>query len=106
MEHHQIKIRKIKLKDLDEFSQNALNDPAYQNIAPISLVRAGSQAKNPHAEPDDITLLVALCNGRCVGYHGLLPGILKVDENEYIKYLIEKCESCLIELKAYMKLNN
>ena len=81
MEHHQIKIRKIKLKNLDEFSQNALNDPAYQNLAPISLVRAGSQAKNPLAKPDDISLLVALCNGRCVGYHGLLPGILKIDEN-------------------------
>lgn len=81
MEPHQITIRKIKLKDLDEFSHNALNDPAYQNIAPISLVRAGSQAKNPHAEPDDITLLVALCNGSCVGYHGLLPGILKIDQN-------------------------
>jgi GNAT superfamily N-acetyltransferase len=81
LEHHQIKIRKIKLKNLDEFAQNALNDPAFQNIAPISLVRAGSQAKNPHAEPDDITLLVALCNNRCVGYHGLLPGILKIDEN-------------------------
>ena len=80
MEHHPIKIRKIKLKNLDEFSQNALNDPAYQNIAPISMVRAGSQAKNPLAEPDDITLLVAICNDRCVGYHGLLPGILKIDE--------------------------
>ncbi|MGD8447432.1 MAG: GNAT family N-acetyltransferase, partial [Desulfobacterales bacterium] len=81
MEHHQIKIKKVKLKDLDEFSQNALNDPAYQDIAPISLVRAASQVNNPLAEPDDITLLVALCKGRCIGYHGLLPGILKIDEN-------------------------
>jgi len=81
LEHHQIKIRRIKLKNLDEFSHNALNDPAYQNLAPISIARAGSQAKNPLAEPDDITLLVALCNGRCIGYHGLLPGILKIDEN-------------------------
>jgi GNAT superfamily N-acetyltransferase len=81
LEHHQIKIRKIKLKNLDEFSQIVSNDPAYQDLAPISLVRAGSQAKNPHAEPDDITLLVALCNDRCVGYHGVLPGILKINEN-------------------------
>ena len=81
LEHHPLKIKKIKLKDLDEFSQNALNDPAYQDLAPISLIRAGSQAKNPLAEPDDITLLVALCNGRCVGYNGLLPGILKANEN-------------------------
>jgi len=77
----QIKIRKIRLKNLDEFAQNALTDPAFQNIAPISLVRACSQAKNPHAEPDDITLLVALCDNRCVGYHGLLPGFLKFDDN-------------------------
>lgn len=81
MEHHQIKIKKVKLKDLDEFSQNALKDPAYQDLAPISLVRAASQVNNPLAEPDDITLLVALCKGRCIGYHGLLPGILKIDEN-------------------------
>ena len=51
-------------------------------VAPISLVRASSQAKNPHAEPDDISLLVALRDNRCVGYHGLLPGILKIDEND------------------------
>jgi GNAT superfamily N-acetyltransferase len=80
LEHHQIKIRKIKLKDLDNFTQSALNDPVYQDLSPISLIRAGSQAKNPHAKPDDITLLVALCKGRCVGYHGLLPGILKIGE--------------------------
>ena len=81
MDNHQIKIRKIRLKNLDEFAQNALTNPAFQNIAPISLVRAHSQTKNPHAEPDDITLLVALCDNRCVGYHGLLPGFLKIDDN-------------------------
>ena len=50
-------------------------------VAPISLVRASSQAQNPLAGPDDISLLVALWDNRCVGYHGLLPGILKIDEN-------------------------
>jgi GNAT superfamily N-acetyltransferase len=80
LERHQIKIKKIKLKDLDEFSKNALVDPAYQDLAPISLIRAGSQAKNPLAAPNDITLLVALCKDRCIGYHGLLPGILKIGE--------------------------
>ena len=81
MDKHQLEIRKIKLKNLDDFALNALNDPAFQKLAPISLIRAGSQAKNPLAGPDDITLLVAFCNNRCVGYHGLLPGTLKIDEN-------------------------
>ena len=81
MDKHQLVIRKVKLKNLDEFSQNTLSDPAFQIVAPISLVRASSQAQNPHAEPDDITLLVALRDNRCIGYHGLLPGILKIDEN-------------------------
>ena len=72
-----IKIKKIKLKNLEEFARNTLNDPAFGDVAPISLLRAKSQSKNPLSEPDDIALLVALHDNRCVGYHGLLPGLLK-----------------------------
>ena len=82
MDKNQIKIRKIKLKNLEEFSQEALSDPAFQMVAPISIIRAASQTKNPHSGPDDISLLAALWDNRCIGYHGLLPGILKIDENE------------------------
>jgi len=77
MNNHQIKIKKIKLKHLDEFSHNSLSDPAFEEVAPISLLRAISQSQNPQAGPDDIALLVALHQNRCVGYHGLLPGLLK-----------------------------
>jgi GNAT superfamily N-acetyltransferase len=73
----QIKIKKIKLKHLDEFARNSLSDPAYGDVAPISILRANSQSKNPQAEPDDIALLAALHENRCVGFHGLLPGLLK-----------------------------
>lgn len=73
----QIQIRQITLKDLDEFARNALRDPVFADVAPISLLRAGSQAKNPQGAPDDIALLVALHKNRCVGYHGLLPGWLR-----------------------------
>jgi GNAT superfamily N-acetyltransferase len=72
-----IEIRKIKLKHLDEFARNSINDPAFGEVAPISLLRAKSQSRNPQGEPDDIALLVALHENRCVGYHGLLPGLLK-----------------------------
>lgn len=77
MTDDEIQIRKIKLKDLDEFARNAVHDPAFADVAPISLLRARSQARNPQGAPDDIALLVALHQNRCVGYHGLLPGLLK-----------------------------
>jgi GNAT superfamily N-acetyltransferase len=72
-----ITIRKIKLKNLVEFARNAIDDPAFEDVAPISLLRAKSQFHNPQADPDDMALLVALHQNRCVGYHGLLPGLLK-----------------------------
>ena len=77
MNSAQIKIKKIKLKQLDEFSRSCLSDPAFAEVAAISILRAKSQSKNPQAEPDDLALLVALHENRCVGYHGLLPGLIK-----------------------------
>jgi len=73
----QIEIRKIKLKHLDAFARNAFSDPAFGEVAPISLLRAESPSRNPQGEPDDVALLVALHENRCVGFHGLLPGLLK-----------------------------
>ena len=77
MNADRISIRKIKLKNLAEFSRSTIGHPAFGNLAPISLLRAESQSKNPQGEPDDIALLLALHENRCVGYHGLLPGWLK-----------------------------
>jgi GNAT superfamily N-acetyltransferase len=81
LNNNQIKIRKVRTKDLDEFARNTLSDPAFGDIAPISLLRAKSQSKNPQGEPDDLALLVALHENRCVGYHGLLPGLLKIKDS-------------------------
>ena len=77
MNSAQIKIKKIKLKQLDEFARSCLSDPAFAEVAPISILRAKSQSQNPQAEPDDLALLAALHENRCVGYHGLLPGWIK-----------------------------
>jgi GNAT superfamily N-acetyltransferase len=71
------KIKKIKLKHLEEFARHSLGDPAFGNVSPISLLRAESQSRNPQGEPDDIALLLAFHENRCVGYHGLLSGRLK-----------------------------
>jgi len=72
-----IKIEKIKLGDLCDFASSAPGLSAYRTVVPISMRRALSQAKNPYARPDDIALLVAYSADRCVGYHGLLPCLLK-----------------------------
>lgn len=75
MKADQIRIEKIKLKELYKFARNALNQSPYQAAAPISLRRALSQSNNPYGRPDDAVLLVALRDGKCVGYQGLLPGL-------------------------------
>ena len=76
MNNDLINIQKIKLQDLVEFVRNSLDDPAYGEVSPISLLRAESQSKNPQGEPDDIALLVAFYKNLCIGYLGLMPGRL------------------------------
>lgn len=75
MKEDQIKIEKIKLKEIDHFARHALSQPPYQTAVPISRRRAVSQFYNPYGRPDDVVLLVALHGDKCVGYQGLLPGL-------------------------------
>jgi GNAT superfamily N-acetyltransferase len=70
------RIERIPIRDLAAFAREAAGGPAYSDTSPTCLVRAESQARNPHASPDDVALLVAYRDGRCAGYHGLLPGML------------------------------
>jgi len=72
-----VRIEGIRIRDLMAFARNVASDPAYADTSPTCLLRAASQAANPHAAPDDVALLVATHAGRCVGYHGLLPGALR-----------------------------
>ncbi len=78
---HQIKIEKIKLKELAGWAANIPGQPAYNKAVPITLTRAVSQSKNPYARPEDVVLLVAFNGDQCVGYHGLLPAVLKYGDN-------------------------
>jgi len=80
MNHDRINIRKIKLKNIAAFARSTIGDPVFGHVSPISLLRAESQSRNPQGEPNDIALLLALRENRCVGYHGLLPGWLKYED--------------------------
>ena len=75
-----IRIEKIKLADLYDFACKTIGNPAFKQAAPIPVIRALAQSKNPYGRPDDVVLLVAYCGDQCVGYQGLLPGLLKTDE--------------------------
>jgi len=74
-----IRIEKIKLADLYDFACRTIGNPTFKKAAPIPSIRALSQSKNPYGRPDDIVLLVAYCGDQCVGYQGLLPGLLKTE---------------------------
>jgi len=71
-----IRIERVPIRDLAAFAREVAGKPAYADTSPTCLLRAVSQPHNPHASPEDVALLVAYHEGRCAGYHGLLPGML------------------------------
>ena len=77
----QIKIKKIKLGELNAFAGDITANPAFEKVAPISLIRAVAQSKNPYGRPEDVVLLLAFSGNQCVGYHGLLPAIFNHEDN-------------------------
>jgi GNAT superfamily N-acetyltransferase len=78
---HKIRIEEIKLKNLDSFARPFFERSGPDDILPISSQRVLAHTHNPCARPDDIVLLVAFNGNDCIGYHGLLPGLLKHDNN-------------------------
>ena len=75
-----VEIRHIKVRDLDSFARETIAALRPGEVVPISSSRAHAQARNPHADPDDVGLLVAYREGRCVGTLGLVPGVLRSGE--------------------------
>jgi GNAT superfamily N-acetyltransferase len=70
-----IRIEYVTVGDVEAFARRSLEAEASGEMAPISLRRAASQARNPHAAAEDVALVLAYDGGRLVGYHGLLPGL-------------------------------
>jgi len=77
MKHGQIEIQKIKVKDLYEFACRTIDKTKPYNVLPLTKHRALAHTKNPYADENDIGLLVASVGGQCIGYLGILPGLLK-----------------------------
>jgi hypothetical protein len=83
MRGDEFEIESVKLKDLYSFASGIYNEKEKHFTLPITLHRARVQQSNPHADPDDIVLIAAFKDGQCVGYHGLLPGLLRVEDKTY-----------------------
>ena len=75
-----IRIEEIKLNDLDNFARPFIEHSGPDDILPISPQRVLAHIRNPCAQPDDIVLLAAFRGNTCIGYHGLLPGLLRHDD--------------------------
>jgi hypothetical protein len=74
-----VRIERIRVSELGAFAAEATRPPRDGGVVPVSRVRAAAQAKNPHAQPDDVGLLVAYSRNICVGYLGLLPALFRVE---------------------------
>jgi GNAT superfamily N-acetyltransferase len=71
-----IRIEAVPVEDLEAFAQRAQREPG---ILPITPRRARAYATNPNAVPDEIALLVAYDADRCIGYLGIMAGILRAN---------------------------
>lgn len=76
MSSDQIRIERVKVKDLPAFAASMIDGAAPGSYIPITQQRADAQACNPCADPDDVGLLVAWDGNQCVGYFGILPVML------------------------------
>ncbi len=70
----------VKLRDVLDFACRHAEEKKAGEPAPISRSRARAWQSNPHADPDDIALIVARIDGHCAGYLGLMPALAKIHE--------------------------
>ena len=68
-----LRLQRVRVGELPEFARRALQDRARHGILPITVRRADAQARNPAASPDDVALIVAYLEDRCIGYLGMFP---------------------------------
>jgi GNAT superfamily N-acetyltransferase len=76
----EIRIEKIAVRELFIFSKNAEANKNRYPVLPINAIRAFAHSKNPAAEDEDIGLIVAYYEDRCIGYLGVLPCWYKAGE--------------------------
>ena len=73
MAESDIRIEKIKARDLLEFTRQELSHAHPGQFIPITQQRAQAHVNNPLVTPDDVSLLVAYHDDQVVGFFGMMP---------------------------------
>lgn len=73
----EIVYEQITVARLADYAKAAASRFPHDGIVAISQHRAQAHGHNPDARPDDVALIVARRGGVCVGYVGLVPGVLR-----------------------------
>jgi GNAT superfamily N-acetyltransferase len=82
MNENSIRYEHIKVNELVEFADRAINAAQPGQFVPITRQRAIAHAHNPYAAPDDVALLAAIDeDDEVVGYFGVMPMQLRVGNN-------------------------
>lgn len=74
---NRIRIDDIRVKDLYSFANQIQAEVKSKPIVPIGNRRALAWSRNPYADEKDIGLLVAYLGNQCIGYLGIMPGLLR-----------------------------
>ena len=77
MDLSQIRIDQVRVKDLCAFAEEEIQKHDSDGIIPITPQRALAHQNNPHASEEDVGLLAAYSGHQCIGYLGILPGLLR-----------------------------
>jgi hypothetical protein len=80
MAKKKIKFERIKAKLLYTFSRQIYASAQNDDLIPIGKCRALAFANNPCAGNDDIGLLTAYLDNKCIGYLGMMPGWLRIKD--------------------------
>ncbi len=68
-----IEIREVLVKDVYDAACRRTHDYRPGDVIPISRARALAWHRNPHAQSNDVSLVLAYVDGECVGYRGMFP---------------------------------
>lgn len=71
-----MRIKEVRIRDLYRFACEVARGSA-RGVLPITKQRALSQTKNPYADGREVGLVAAYEGERCVGFSGMMPGLLK-----------------------------
>jgi GNAT superfamily N-acetyltransferase len=77
MGQDEIRIERIKTRDLLAFTNHYLERATQDSMIPITMQRAEAHTCNPYADEEDVALLVAYDGDELVGYFGIMPVLLK-----------------------------